>query len=445
MNIEQLKYYTGTSIVESNCEKTYPELYEQVINYRTQLKSLLNQHDVVIIDSDYSFYSVSLILAIAEFPVIVVPIVRTTDDEFMIKQTISGANKIITLNRDEISCNDIKDDPEHHSDHIEITSASNSGIVLFTSGTTGTPKVMVHNFSNLIHSFAAPRRQRSLRFLLFLMFDHIGGLNTLLSCLNNGSPIILPKDRNPETVLDCIQNHQVQVLPTSPTFLNMLLMLDNFKDKNLSSLKLITYGTERMPVELLSKLNESIPGVKFLQTFGTSETGIVKTKSKSSQSLFFKIEDEDVEYKVEEGQLFLKTKTSVKGYKSLKSEKFTADGWFATGDLVEVDEEGYMKVKGRINEVINVGGLKVMPEEIEQVINSVAGVIDATVYSENNAITGQMVCANVIVNNDANKAELKKAIKKECLQKLDKYKRPVRINFKQQLKATSRFKKSMVA
>ncbi|HCN11554.1 MAG TPA: o-succinylbenzoate--CoA ligase, partial [Chryseobacterium sp.] len=178
--------------------------------------------------------------------------------------------------------------PKNYS---EITDKNQSGLVLFSSGTTGEPKVMVHNLTELAESFAQPKKTRNLNFLLFLMFDHIGGINTLLNCLNNGSAITLPENRNPAYILDLIQTQKVQILPTSPTFLNLMLMNENFADYDLSSLKMITYGTERMPQTLLNKLKERIPSVKFLQTFGTSETGILRTESKSSTSLFFKIVD----------------------------------------------------------------------------------------------------------------------------------------------------------
>ena len=82
-----------------------------------------------------------------------------------------------------------------------------------------------------------------------------------------------------------------------------------------------------------------------MQTFGTSETGIVKTKSKSSNSLYFKIIDS--EFKVVENELFLKTKTQINKYEGLQSDSFTDDGWFKTGDIVDVDSEGYIKIISR--------------------------------------------------------------------------------------------------
>ena len=445
MRIKQFIEYQGEAISDANGSFSYQDLDMQINKYHdmvTKNSSISNK--VVVIDSDYSFYSISLLFSLLNHNCIIVPIVKTTEDEYASKVIASEANIIIRINDNhELDFKHINNNKLSYNDYLTILNRKHSGIVLFTSGTTGVPKVMVHDFNNYIESFNPPRRQKSLRFLMFLMFDHIGGLNTLFNCLNNGSPIVIPENRNPSDILETIEKKKVNVLPTSPTFLNMMLQVDDFEERDMSSLKLITYGTEKMPQALLDKLNIMLPKIKYLQTFGTSETGILKTKSKSSNSLYFKIVDDDVDYKIEDNQLLIKSKTSVAGYKGEDSKKFTNDGWFVTGDLIELDDDGYMRIVGRINDVINVGGLKVMPTEVEEVLNLVDGVLDSTVFARENAITGQIVCAKIIMNRGADKAELKKRLKKTCTQKLDGYKNPVKYIFTDTIGHTSRFKKEL--
>lgn len=442
MKIEQLSEFKGEAIIDKNGIYNFQELLSQINKYSNFLLETNIKKSVVVIDSDYSFYSISLLFALIDHNCIIVPIVKTTENEFKSKTDASEANVIIRINDNhEIDIENLNDNVISYSDYLTITDKKRSGIVLFSSGTTGTPKVMVHDFNNFIESFKPPRRQKTLRFLLFLMFDHIGGLNTLINCLNNGSPIVIPENRNPSHILDIIESKKIQILPTSPTFLNLMLQVEGLENRDLSTLKLITYGTEKMPKSLLNKLNVLIPNVKYLQTFGTSETGILKTRSKNSNSLYFKIVDDDIEYKIENNQLLIKSKTSTAGYKGYKSNKFTDDGWFITGDLIEQDEDGYMRIIGRTNDVINVGGLKVMPNEVEEVINAIDGVLDSTVFARENAITGQIVCAKIIINKGVDKGELKKLIKKTCSQKLDRYKNPVKIIITDTIEFTSRFKK----
>lgn len=441
--IETLRRYHGEAIVQGSQSYSFTELNAQISEFSQIIKGQIHQGDVIIIYTDYSFKSIALLLALSQFPVIIVPVVTGNPSEFEVRLRASGANRIIQFVDQRLTFKETLNPQPTYKGYSEITTSSHSGLVLFSSGTTGAPKVMVHDFRKMMNGFTPPKRQKNLRILIFLMFDHIGGLNTLLGCLNNGSVSVLTEDRNPENIIKIIEENQVQILPTSPTFLNLMLQSDRFDSHKLSSLKLVTYGTERMPEALLKRLNQKLPGTKFLQTFGTSETGILKTVSKSSDSLFFKIVNTDLDYQIVNGQLFLKTRTTINEYKDQKSNQFTKDGWFMTGDLVEQDDEGYIKIIGRINDVINVGGQKVLPVEVEKVINSVSHVIDATVYAENNAITGQIVCARVVVDTEVDLSEMKRNIKTACKESLEKYKWPVKLELSNQMETTDRFKKKI--
>jgi acyl-CoA synthetase (AMP-forming)/AMP-acid ligase II len=210
---------------------------------------------------------------------------------------------------------------------------------------------------------------------------------------------------------------------------------------DLSSIKMITYGTEAMPESLLLKLKDKLPRVKFLQTFGTSETGIMKTSSMSSSSTFLKFDDPNQEYKIVNGELWLRSKTQVLGYINHSNESFTEDGWFMTGDLVEQTDDGFIKIIGRSKELINVGGEKVLPAEVESVIMELDFIEDCIVKSEKNSITGQMVCADVVLKEGFDFKNEKLKIKKHCIQKLDPFKIPVRIREIESVNFTNRFKK----
>ena len=434
-----IKSYQGNAIYDNNGIYTYKDLNKQIDLYDKIISGKIKDNDNVILLSDYNFYSISLLLSLSKKNINIIPLIKTTQKEFEEKVTESIPDYIIKISKngkliiEKLKINGVLKDKN------KVTSLGSTGIILFSSGTTGKPKLMIQNLSQIIQNIQKPRRQKSLIFLLFLMFDHIGGINTLFQCLKNGAPIVIPTSRNPSSIIELIENHKVNVLPTSPTFLNMMLMDEKFNEEKLDSLKLITYGTERMPKTLLEKINKNLPKVKLLQTFGTSETGILKTKSMSSDSLFFKIIDENQQYKIIDNELYLKSNTSVGKYLNHKNSSFIKDGWFKTGDIVETNEKGYIKIIGRKNKIINVGGLKVMPNEVESIINSIDEVIDSTVYGEPNNITGNIVCAKIVTKTD-NKPELKKKIKKLCISKLDKYKIPVRINFSD-LEMNSRGKK----
>jgi len=439
MIIDSIKSFLGTCIIHNNNFFSYEELSDQIDKYIIELKKELSTNDNVVIKSDYNFYSISLFIALSKFNINIIPIVDTNIDEFKKKLKVCNVDKIIEINN--IGGLIVtKRKSKKNKEFSEYTSKKETGLILFSSGSTGEPKVMIQNLTMMLRLLPKPKRQRKLTFLIFLLFDHIGGLNTLLNCLNNGSTIVIPDKRNPSNIIDLVYKHKINVLPTSPTFLNLIIMDNNFKKEKFDSVKLITYGTERMPKSLLNRLNKNLPKIKFLQTFGTSETGILKTKSKSSDSLFFKIDDPDRQYKIINNELYLKSKTSISGYKNYENKSFD-DGWFATGDLVEVDDQSFIKIIGRKNDIINVGGLKVLPSEVENVINSIKGIIDCSVYGEENVIIGNIVCAKIIINKNSDSKDIKKEIKKICNTKLEKYKVPSKILFDYNIKYSKRFKK----
>jgi len=432
-----LNNYKGIAIICKEKESSFEELYLRILFYKNKLKNYSNE--IIAIKGDFDFETISLFFAISTTNNVAVPLVQTTDDEIKNKIYTSKVSIIFRYN-------EIGDKLLAEKLNVEKNKELKSGIILFSSGTTGLPKMMFHEFSKLMKiNEADTRRQRNINVLLFLMFDHIGGINTLLNCIKDGSTIIIPKTRKPDYVIELISKYKVNVLPTTPTFLNLMLIdLENNYEK-LKSLKLITYGTERMPEQVLINLKNNLPNIKLLQTFGTSETGILKTISKSSNSLYFKIEDDRYEYKIVENVLLIKSILNVQGYLNQESDKFDKDGWYNTGDIVKIDEDGFIMVVGRINEIINIGGLKVMPTEIEKILLEFNGIEDCVVYGEFNALTGQMVAAKIVLSEhfffDLNHIEIKKLIKNHCFSKLDKYKVPVKIYFVNKIEISNRFKK----
>jgi len=207
---------------------------------------------------------------------------------------------------------------------------------------------------------------------------------------------------------------------------------------------MITYGTEPMPSQLLKRVRDAFPKARLLQTFGTSETGITQTSMTSSTSTDIKIDDPNTEWKVVEGELWIKSQTQILGYLNAAMDRFTSDGWFKTGDLANVTADGTLQIKGRVQELINIGGEKVLPVEIETVLLELSLVNDCMVYGASNAITGQMVCADVVLKSGDSESEARSEIRRYCLQKLERYKVPSKINFVAAIPRSSRFKKTRV-
>ena len=431
------EFETKDAIVVDEITYSYGSLLEQIKIYKSILEKQIKPSSVVAILGDYSFFNIALFFALFENKNIIVPITSTISkiqDEYINESFCEYTIKTI---KSDLDIQTIEQNSSHEMIK-KLKENQNSGLILFSSGSTGKPKAMIHNLDNLINSYK-DKKAKSMNMLVFLMFDHIGGLNTLFNALCMGACLIIPKNRDAKNICELIQNYKIMVLPSSPTFLNLILISGENKNYDLSSLRMITYGTEAMPESLLLKLKESFPKVKFLQTFGTSETGISTTSSKSSDSLYMKIEDANQEYKIVDNELWLRSKTQVLGYLNASMDSFTSDGWFKTGDLVEELEDGYLKIIGRSKEVINVGGQKVLPAEVESVILSMEEIDDCMVYSESNVITGQTVVCDVVLHEP--KENIKKIIRLFCKDKLETFKIPTKVNVVEKTNFSERFKK----
>jgi acyl-coenzyme A synthetase/AMP-(fatty) acid ligase len=435
-------YKEKIAVLDAEREFLYSDLVNNISDFHLKLKNLnINSGEIVFILGDYSFDSISLFFSLAINGNIIVPITSDNKQEINERINVTQPDWIFNLNSKTEKKIVYNTKTERHHLLDSLIKYELPGLILFSSGSTGKPKAMVHNLENLISNFI-DKKGKEMNFLLFLMFDHIGGINTLFNCLSMGVIITIPQNRNPNDIARLIEKRRINILPSSPTFLNLMFISNVFDVFDLSSIRMITYGTEAMPESLLLKLKDKLPRVKFLQTFGTSETGIIKTSSMSSSSTFLKFDDPNQEFKIVNGELWLRSKTQVLGYINHSNESFTEDGWFMTGDLVEQTADGYIKIIGRSKELINVGGEKVLPAEIESVLMELDFIKDCIVRSEKNAITGQMVCADIVLKDGYIFKDVKLEIKSHCRQKLELYKIPTKLKEIDKVIFTKRFKKN---
>ncbi|MFC3804099.1 class I adenylate-forming enzyme family protein [Cohnella sp. GCM10012308] len=313
------------------------------------------------------------------------------------------------------------------------------GLVLFSSGSTGRSKAAVHRADRLLAKFRAVGR--AAKTIPFMMFDHIGGMNTLLTTLANGGCLHVLKDRSPAEVCRTIERYGIEALPVSPTFMNLLLLSGAHRTYDIGSLKVVSYGSEVMPPQTLAAWNAAFPDIRTVQAYGMSELGVLKTKSKSSDSLLFSLQGDGAAYRIVDGLLEIKAESAMIGYLNAP-DPFTEDGWLRTGDEA-VAEDGYIRILGRRSEIINVGGEKVYPAEVESVLQELAGIEEVVVSAETSGITGQMVMATVKLREDMEPSlgELRRRIWTFCRDKLPAHKIPQKIVITRESLTSSRLKK----
>ena len=192
----------------------------------------------------------------------------------------------------------------------------------------------------------------------------------------------------------------------------MLLLSKRQEVNNLKSLKVISFGAEFMPSELLKKLKKQFPNVLLKQTYGLSEFGVMRTKAKDETGLAIKIGGEDYKIKIIDDILFVKSKSNMVGYLNAP-QPFDKDGWINTQDKVVDEGNGYLRILGRKSEIINIGGEKVYPQEVEDKLLKHHKVADSRVYKKRHDILGEYMIAEIV---------FKKLLKKER-RKLSKFKK----------------------
>jgi acyl-coenzyme A synthetase/AMP-(fatty) acid ligase len=351
---------------------------------------------------------------------------------------IAGVEALLELDaRDETQLTRFER-PSTHEILQRLRERGHPGLILFSSGSTGESKAAVHDIVGMLGKFKIRRHAR--RAITFLLYDHIGGFNTMLYQLSNAGCIVTVQDRDPDTVLRAVEQHKVELLPTSPTFINLILLSEAYRRYDLSSLKIVTYGTEPMPESTLRRFHQVLPHIQLQQTYGLSEVGILRSKSRSSDSLWVKLGGEGFQTRVVDEILQIKAESAMLGYLNAPSP-FTDDGWFNTGDKVEVDGD-YFRILGRDSEIINVGGQKVYPAQVESVLQEMPGVAEVSVYGEKNAIVGQIVCAAVRLRESRDARQFHRELRQFCRQQLQEFQIPARIRLVERAMHGERFKKN---
>ncbi len=402
---------------------SYKYFHEQVDIWCERLNECgITQGSIVGFIAEYSPQVCALMFALMKTKAILVPFTLLIENELDDFIEIAGVEYLFKFAPDDTWEIDKIESPPR-IDLIEVFKNNDApGLVVFSSGSTGKPKGILQDCERVMRKFVEIRP--GWRTVLFLMLDHFGGFNTLISTFAYGGMAVCLPSRGPEVVCKCIEESRATLLPVSPTFINLLLASQCYSSYDLSSVKLITYGTEVMPATTLLKLKEVFPNAKIKQTYGLSELGVLRSKSESDDSVWVKIGGSGFEIKVIDNVLWVRSEANMVGYLNAPNP-IDDKGWMCTGDTVEVRGE-YMRILGRESDMINVGGQKVFPTEIENVLLEADNIAEATVVGVSHPVMGNIVKARVSLINQEDSLKLKERLRKFCLERMAKYKVPVK-------------------
>ncbi len=426
------------AIVSQERTYSYNQLLSQIEEYRCQVRDCLATApagSTIAIRGDYAFERIAMFLAvIAEHRVAV--LLPTAASNLAQKCSITHSHWLFdpaqsdTLQPTGIAAT------ESHTLLRSLADNQQAGFVVFSSGSTAEPKAALHDFEKFSsHILTANKSKRTLGFLLL---DHIAGVDTLLYTLYAGGCLVIPSSRSVPDVLQTIEQCQVQVLPASPSFLRLLSLMPINLERDLSSLEIITYGSEPIVASTLEKIRALFPEVQLIQKYGTTEFGSPRTRTRAGDGTWIRLDSESMTTRIENGILWVKTNSAMLGYLNAAQPE-RRDGWICTGDRVISDGHWY-RILGRDSELINVGGEKVFPSEVEAVIEELDWIETAVVSGESHSILGQIVTATVRLIGEETE-QVKKLIRNHCRSRLEPYKVPVKVKVARQPLRNVRHKK----
>jgi len=326
-------------------------------------------------------------------------------------------------------------------------------VTILTSGTSGMVKAARHDWCGLMRPVRRAADGFSQRWLLAYRPHLYAGLQVLLQALLNRGTLVAPGPRDdPDQILGLMADARVEFASATPSYWRRLVLWGDPAIVSRIPLRQITLGGEAVDQEILDRLQRAFPDARLVHIYATTELGrcfsVTDGLSGFPASYLARPSAEGVELQVRDQQLFVRSANAMKEYVPSNDAATLArvdeQGWFPTGDLVEVSGER-VRFAGRLSDMINVGGNKVYPLQVERAIREVAGVADVRVFGQESSIAGQLVACQVVPATGEAIESLRGRILEHCRARLDRYQCPRVVEFVERLELTAAGKVRRVA
>ncbi|MGO9809564.1 MAG: AMP-binding protein [Isosphaeraceae bacterium] len=312
-----------------------------------------------------------------------------------------------------------------------VSNVARGRVFLMTSGTTGLPKVVEHDLDRLVSRILPSARleaNRSGRWLLTYQPTAFAGLQVLLTaCLTDGT-VVEPAERTPVEFVAAAQEFGVTHISGTPTFWRSFLMACDAL--RLPQLRQITLGGETIDQVTLDRLVGAFPAARITQIYASSEGGVLFAVADGRHGFpadWLGPEVQGIQLRIVDGELEVQSPRRMVGYHAGgHCEPSTEDGWLRTGDLVRVDGDRVVFL-GRRDAMINVGGSKVFPQEIEAFLIGLPNVVESRVKAVRNPISGQAIVAEIVIAPAADPEVVRLATLQACRQRLPRHQVPALI------------------
>lgn len=293
---------------------------------------------------------------------------------------------------------------------LSLPPGHDPGVVVFTSGTTSVPKAAVHDWSSLMARVRVRPELTGIPWLLPYSVRAYAGLQVVLHALANAGSVVVSTGSPGEAAI-VAANHGITHLTGTPTFFRFLLATAPADALQALTPVQITLGGEAVDQALLDRLAARFPQARVGHIYASTELGAcfsVHDGRAGFPAQWLDDPTRTVGLTCRDGELFVRSSRGMRGY--LNSQDGGADlEWFATGDRLSI-VDGRALFLGRASERINVGGAKVYPGEVEDVIRQVPGVVAVRVSGIRSSLAGQLVQAEMVAEPGADVKALRRTV-----------------------------------
>ena len=338
--------------------------------------------------------------------------------------------------------------------------------IIFTSGSTGEPKGVMISHQNIIANTDSIIQYLKLTskdiMCVVLPFFYCYGLSLLHTHLKVGASLVLNNSFIfLGSVINDLKNHNCTGFAGVPSHFQILLKKSkSFKTETFPNLRYLTQAGGKLHTVFIEELTSNFPNkelyIMYGQTEATARLSYLAPKFITTKTSSIGKAIPNVELKIindngetvntnEEGELVARGENIMLGY--FKDQEDTnqtlKNGWLYTGDIAKMDEDDFIYIVARKKEIIKVGGKRVSPKEIEEVILSIPEVVDCMITGFDDDLLGEAIKATVVLNQNSNEDHMKETILKICSKHLSLYKIPQKIVFEKAIKMNATGKKNI--
>lgn len=451
--IERKKMCNNIAIVETYGQYiSYSDLYLRINHIASKIKVKTENIAIIgypVIDAVISIFS---IWKSGNTALILNPGMKTNELEYIldfccVNIIIDLKNDFQKFNKNHLVINIDNEKEEKQEEPYEngFIHCSNA-ILVPTSGTTSSPKIVSLSHKSLLqhaaYNFKVFSLKPEVRELLLAPLSAVTNICGMIipTFMKSGTLYLYNERFNPLKLVNYYKEYKISFTGMTPSLLQQFLILKDKDIKKLEVVEGICIGGENVATDLINKFKKRVPNIKIISMYGLTETGgsisgwqddinlINHAVGKLYPGIKVKIINENKECKIGEyGEIYLASLPLFDGYyKNIKeTNAVLKDGWLKTGDIGKIDESGYLYIKGRMKNIIIVGGENVSSEEVEECLMSHPAIKYAFVSLEKDAVYGENIVAEVVLNYKLDNFE--KILKEWCNERMMDHKVPRKI------------------